>query len=366
MRVIYEPSQVRLVFAAPTSAIQFNADAQTALWSDVNTWTTGVVPGTAHIINVTNRAGIDQRVEVQNQNAFTHQLNVAGNKSSITVGVTNGLNLSATTGVTIGANGVIELDDGNLVSTAVAVQDGGLLSGNGTVVGNLVVGGPTGSQDATVSPGFSVGHLDIDGNYEQQATGTLVIEVEGDGAGEFDTISVSGEAMLGGTLLVDATELEMQMPGTSIEILTAGSVPQGSEFDSVETVGGDGIYFAPTYSGTSASLESFPLGDMNREFVLNGDDVPEFALALRNPLGYRERRGLFGSQSGNMDGTNGLDFSDIDDFADALQMAGVPNALAAVNAALLNIPEPATFAHAAILALCGYTISLRRRHRVRI
>ena len=366
MRVIYEPAQVRVVFAAPTSAIQFNSDVPNALWGDVSTWTTGVVPGTAHIINVTNTVGGDQRVDVQNQNAFTHRLNVAGNKSRITVGVNNGLNLSATTGVTIGANGVIELDDGNLVSTAVAVQNGGLLSGNGRVVGNLVVGGPSGFQDATVSPGFSVGHLDVEGNYEQQATGTLVIEVEGDGDGEFDTISVTGEAMLGGTLLVDASAMEMQMPGTSIEILSAGSVAEGSEFDSVETVGGDGIYFAPTYSGTSTSLESFPLGDMNRDLALNGDDVPEFALALRNPLGYRARRGLFGSQSGNMDGTNGLDFSDIDDFATALETAGLQNALAAVNAALLGIPEPATILHAILFMCCGCGWNARRGRGSRI
>jgi hypothetical protein len=362
MRVLYDqPSNVRLVFAAPTSAIQFNADAPTALWSDVRIWTTGAVPGTAHIINVTNTFGGDQRVDIENQNAFTHRLNVMGGKSQVTVGVNNGLSLSATSGVTIGANGNIELDDGNLVSTAVAVQNGGLLSGNGTVVGNLIVGGPSGFQAARVSPGFSVGHLDIEGNYEQQATGTLVIEVEGDGAGEFDTISVTGEAMLGGTLLVDASELDMQMPGTSIEILTAGSVAPGSEFASVETVGGDGIYFAPTYSGTSASLESFPLGDMNRDFALNGDDVPEFALALRNPLGYRARRGLFGSQSGNMDGANGLDFSDIDDFATALEMAGVQNATAAIHAALLNVPEPSTVVPALFLMMGACCTNRRRR-----
>jgi prepilin-type N-terminal cleavage/methylation domain-containing protein len=364
MRVLYGPTNARLVFAAPTSTIQFNSDTPTALWSDIGTWTTGAVPGTAHIINVTNTIEGDQRVDIETQNAFTHRLNVSGDKDRITVGVNNGLNLSATTGVTIGANGVIELDDGNLVSTAVSVQGGGLLAGNGTVVGNLIVGSANELQPATVSPGFSVGHLDIEGNYEQRESGTLVIEVEGDGAGEFDSISVSGEATLGGTLLVDASALPNQMPGTSIEFLSAGSVAPGTAFDNVETIGGDGVYFAPTYSGTSASLESFPLGDMNRDFLLNGDDVPEFALALRNPLAYRNRRGLFGSQSGNMDGTNGLDFSDIDDFAAALQMAGVPNALAAINAALLNVPEPATFVQALFLMFCTCGLNTRLRRRV--
>jgi hypothetical protein len=228
-------------------------------------------------------------------------------------------------------------------------------------VGNLILGGPSGSQAATLSPGFSVGHVDVEGDYQQGATGTLVIEVEGDEAGQFDTVNVTGEATLGGTLVVDASELNMPASGASIQVLTAGSVTPGSEFNSVETLGGDGIYFAPTYAGTSASLDSHPVGDMNRDFTLNGDDVPEFALALRNPLAYRARRGLFGSQSGNMDGANGLDFSDIDDFATALQMAGMANAMAAVQSALLEVPESNTLLMALAATVGGCV--LRRKHR---
>jgi autotransporter-associated beta strand protein len=361
MRVLYGPNNVRLVFAAPTSTIQFNPANAMADWSDVRTWSTGAVPGTAHIINVTNTTGGDQRVDVETQNAFTHQLSVSGGKSRVTVGITNGLSLSATSGVTIGSNGTIELDDGNLVSTAVAVQEGGLLSGNGTVVGNLVVGGPSGFRDARLSPGFSVGHVDVQGDYEQGATGTLLIEVEGPDAGEFDTVSVSGEATLGGTLVVDASAMTMPTAvGASIEVLSAGSVAPGSEFASVETLGGEGIYFAPMYTATSASLDSHPVGDMNRDFALNGDDVPEFALALRNPLAYRARRGLFGSQSGNMDGANGLDFSDIDDFATALEMAGMANAMAAVSAALLAVPESNTLWMAMVALIAGHGLGRRR------
>jgi hypothetical protein len=73
---------------------------------------------------------------------------------------------------------------------------------------------------------------------------------------------------------------------------------------------------------------------------------------------------LFGSQSGNMDGVNGLDFSDIDDFATALQMAGMANALAAVQAALLNVPEPATIVHAVFLVLYGGVVDRRHRGKV--
>jgi hypothetical protein len=365
MRVLYGPSDVRLVFAAPTSIIQFNADMDAVDWSSIGTWTTGTVPGTAHIINVMDTIGGDQRVDVQTQNAFTHRLTVSGAKNRVTVGVTNGLSLSATSGVTIAANGIIELDDGKLVSTNVAVQDGGLLSGNGTVVGNLMVGEPGGTQVATVSPGLSVGRLDVEGDYQQAANGTLVIEVAGDDAGQFDMVSVSGEAMLGGTVVVDARTMPLKTPGMSIAVLTAGSLAERTEFDNVETVGGDGIYFAPTYSGTSASMDSYPVGDMNRDLALDNGDVPEFALALRNPTAYRNRRGLRGGESGDMDNNNRLDFSDIDDFAAALRRNGVPNALAAVHAALLAIPEPSTTALAwlAVFGSCGIRVRPRRFQR---
>jgi autotransporter-associated beta strand protein len=355
MRVIYNQADARILFVAPSSTIQFSSGQATAIWSDGDTWSTGSEPGSSHVIVVSNLAGEPQRVDVLHQGAFVHQLRVQSDADPVTVGVKGGNSLSAVAGATVGSNGIVELDDGNLVSPTIAIEGGGSLSGNGTVVGNLIVGGPNDVQQATLSPGLAVGHLDIDGDYQQAATGTLLVEIEGEDDGQFDTISVSGEALLGGTLFVDASAMANQRPGTLIEILTAGSLADGSEFDSVETFGGDGIYFAPTYSGTSTSLESFPVGDMNRDFALDGDDVPEFALALRNPLAYRARRGLFGSESGDMDDNNRLDFSDIDDFAAALQLNGVANALTAVHAALLTIPEPTTTALAwlAIAGMCG-------------
>jgi hypothetical protein len=62
-----------------------------------------------------------------------------------------------------------------------------------------------------------------------------------------------------------------------------------------------------------------------------------------------------------MDGVNGLDFSDIDDFATALEMAGLANAMAAVHAAILNVPEPAAMVQAVVLMVgAGSTIRRRR------
>ena len=207
------------------------------LWSDASTWNIGVEPDTRNIIAVQNLAGVPQRVDVVHQGAFVHQLEVEGDTGSITIGVKSGNSLSAIVGTTIGDQATIELDDGNLVSSMVSIEGGGLLAGNGTVVGNLAVG-TSGVEDATLRPGFSVGHLDVEGDYQQGASGTMLIDIEGDGAGQFDTIDVTGEVTLGGTLVVDATAFASVTPGTSVTIMTAGEeLAPGSEFDRVLTVG---------------------------------------------------------------------------------------------------------------------------------
>ncbi|MEX0643214.1 MAG: PEP-CTERM sorting domain-containing protein, partial [Pirellulales bacterium] len=59
---------------------------------------------------------------------------------------------------------------------------------------------------------------------------------------------------------------------------------------------------------------------------------------------------------------SGLDFDDIDDFAQALEVAGVNNALAAVQYALAGVPEPSTMTLAAIGVLGTLA---RRRNRLR-
>ena len=53
--------------------------------------------------------------------------------------------------------------------------------------GNVFNGG-------TVSPGASIGTLTINGNYTQNANGTLRIEVAGTSPGQFDVLAVNGHA----------------------------------------------------------------------------------------------------------------------------------------------------------------------------
>ena len=51
--------------------------------------------------------------------------------------------------------------------------------------------------DGTVTPGFSVGHIDVAGNYLQGESGILRIDVDGAAAaGEFDTLPSRGPPLL--------------------------------------------------------------------------------------------------------------------------------------------------------------------------
>jgi len=93
------------------------------------------------------------------------------------------------------AGGTLEIGDSDspsatLTSPQVLVQSGGTLRGHGAVVGNVVNGG-------AVWPGGSVGVLTVHGDYAQNASGILTIDVTPTQASE---LKVDGHASLAGTL----------------------------------------------------------------------------------------------------------------------------------------------------------------------
>jgi T5SS/PEP-CTERM-associated repeat protein len=86
----------------------------------------------------------------------------------------------------------------------VTIGNNGFLLGNGTIFGNVTSHGTGFSTfpPSHIRPGLSPGTLTIDGNYEQLA-GLLEIEIAGLAAGEFDVLAVTGNAALGGTLVLE-------------------------------------------------------------------------------------------------------------------------------------------------------------------
>jgi len=100
-------------------------------------------------------------------------------------------------GMDNGENTTINLNGGTLdPGDELILASGDSLIGSGTLAANLVNGG-------TVSPGESPGIITVDGDYTQQADGTLEIQLGGTIAGTgYDQLVVTGTATMNGTLIV--------------------------------------------------------------------------------------------------------------------------------------------------------------------
>lgn len=118
--------------------------------------------------------------------------------------------LDGTTSVTGGSL----LVNGALMTPQVNVSHGALLGGNGYISGNVHNAG-------TVSPGNSIGHLTIGGNYTQTSSGTLLIEVAG--PGRYDRLTVHGTAHLDGTLRIASLNKHVSF-GDQYPFLRAGKI----------------------------------------------------------------------------------------------------------------------------------------------
>lgn len=125
-------------------------------------------------------------------------------------------------------NGVDWSLSGNSAFDAILVEQGrlsidGVIGGNATVRAHGVLGGNGALTGAvtnlgTISPGHSIGHLTIDGDLHQGASGTLGIEI---GNGQADRLTVTGAASLDGTLLIVPNGYAS---GGSFSLLNAGSI----------------------------------------------------------------------------------------------------------------------------------------------
>jgi hypothetical protein len=333
-------------------------------------------------------------LEVTTENAFANTVTVIGETNTMTVQVDH-QSLTAIKYITIDANGVVELDDsGTLVSATVDVRSGGLLAGNGTIVGNVKVGTVIGPQEATFSPGFPTGQFDIEGSYEQGTSGVLEIDVEGTALEQVDTVDVTGEARLGGTMRVILANAMAVDAGDTITLMTAGSFTPDTVFEQVVTTGTDDLFLAVNYpnlsggsggsnggSGSSDPVQVlsgqwYERGDMNHFDGVDEDDVDYFALALRDTLAYINskvpngnnniRNADWGTSAGDFAGGNQgqpdgtLDFDDIPLFLNRvnMSMAAFMEIYESIGA---TVPEPSS----SLLVVVGglVTCGLRCRRR---
>jgi len=124
------------------------------------------------------------------------------------------------------AESYIQTDGSTMVSAGATLASsngvrilGGVLSGSGTISGNVTNAGQ-------VNPGGDgfTGVLTINGNYTQTATGALGIVIDGEAPGTgFDQLVITGSATLDGTLSVSLGSDLVPNSGDTFQILMFGS-----------------------------------------------------------------------------------------------------------------------------------------------
>ncbi len=137
-----------------------------------------------------------------------------------------------------GAAGAIIIDNGGtfdlvaagtVIASAMAVQNGGSISGIGTFQTDFTNSG------GTVAPGNSIGTLTIDGDAAFQNDSTIVIEIGGTGAGRYDVLNVTGEMSIANVTTLQVVWVDGYNGGAfggSFDIFNFGNFNQvgGAEF----------------------------------------------------------------------------------------------------------------------------------------
>lgn len=383
-RLVYNASDVRVQFVAPTTAT-FTATGATVSWA---TAFGGTAPdSTKNVSLFNNTPGLVPQTVVVSAPAVptapnaAHSLTVSDAAEPITVQIDN-TNLSISTTTTIGQNGAIVLaGTGVLATETLAVNGGGILAGDGTVIGDVLVG----SAGVGVALFDPIGTLQVDGDYTQGVKGRFAAELPTDVLSGNDKLMVAGDVALGGVLELDVSDLTDPefTPGSAYElIITEGTV--SGEFERIDVVGRDDLYFEVTYGGApsesqvfanslsaaSMSLEvvfatGYYRGDGNQDGAIDDIDAQIFAsMMLDNAMltfdydcnqesmcvAAANFKDAFDFVDTTPNDLRTVDFFDIPRFAEALadyQNLSLATAYARINTAMVDaqmrllVPEPA-------------------------
>ena len=202
----------------------------------------------------------------------------------------------------------------------VAVRDTGLLEGDGTIVGNVLIG------FGTVRPGSPIGTLGVVGQFEPTPSGILRFEVGGTTPGtQYDRINVQGHAILGGELLVELVNGFNPQAGDSFDILDwTTSQVDGFTYYGLPNLPGRSWDISQLF--TSGMLRVVLAGDFNLD---NKVDAADYVVWRKSPgtfgdtAGYNAWRANFGATAGSGAG--------LGDFAVPEPSSGVLLALAGMG-----------------------------------
>ncbi len=206
-------------------------------------------------------------------NAGTYMKSTVGSTTRIEVPFANTGNLRIDGGVLrFTAAAPFTQNGGNLSlasGTSIVFDSGvtfasGSIIGNGTITGNVTNGAATGNI-ALLSPGNTLGQLSIVGDLTLLNTSRVLFDIGGTNKGvDYDFLSVSGNAALGGTLAINMPNNfgTIANPATTFTVLTGGALtgvfanaPGGVRFWASDLQGS----FIVNYTSTNLTLTNFQL-----------------------------------------------------------------------------------------------------------
>jgi T5SS/PEP-CTERM-associated repeat protein len=240
---------------------------------------------------------------------------------------------------TAAGRGTLSVDDRGLISVGgtLKLHPGGTLKGDGGTITGFV------ANSGVVAPGNSAGVLTIEGNFTQEAAGTLQIELGGPGPSDQDKLTVNGAVILAGTLDVSLIDGFIPIAGNSFDVLD-WTILSGT-FDTLNLPTLDpGLMWNASQLYTAGALLVAIAGDYNANGFVDAADYTVW----RNSL---NENGVTLAADGNGDNTiDNLDF-EVWKLHYGESVAG-----AMQSNQNFNVPEPSAvvlFVVAAILNLVG-------------
>ncbi|MFO0899491.1 MAG: PEP-CTERM sorting domain-containing protein [Pirellulales bacterium] len=251
-----------------------------------------------------------------------------------------GTTIVAPTGIALKGVNMLVDGGGKVQGGPVSLLTGSTLETAGGFNASLV------NAAGSILPSAPIGLLPFGADFSQQIDGRLRVRFAGPGAGQFDTITVAGQAALGGRLDVQLQQnfAKMQL-GDTIELLTAASRTGNFEFGGA-LLSSD-TFLTPVGVGNKVLLLAALAGDANLDGKI---DLNDFGL-LKSNFGSGQRL-----SQGNMNGDGTIDLNDFGILKANFGRSDGPK-LSELGAQAAPVPEPPT---GALLALGMFALAWRR------
>jgi hypothetical protein len=188
----------------------------TPKWSTSGNWTTGNQPTIGSVVDIANTSFSIQELTVDTF-AIGYSVKVQGSAGTMRLDLPSEGTLSLFDGARVEGGGEILLRGGAVVGDVVEIV-GGSIRGNGRIRAAV-------QNSGLLSPGASPGAIVIEGNYEQSASGAVLMEIGGIlPADDFDRLTITGMATLNGALAISLIDEFVPAAGHSFDLFDWTSV----------------------------------------------------------------------------------------------------------------------------------------------